>query len=230
MNTRVWILLIAAAGIAVLIWFLADMFPGSLDSDIDQANLVRAFGLMILIGAGLVLSPKLNLKGAFKAGFIWVMIGLVLVVGYTLKDDFAAIGSRLMGALVPSMAVETGAGEITLNRRSDGHFHVSATVNGERVQFLVDTGASVVTLTRDDAERAGLNPDTLSYSQRFDTANGITFGAPVRIDRLDIGGIAITDVRAAVMERGLGTSLLGMSFLDRLSSFSVEGDTLTLRR
>ena len=166
MNTRVWILLIAAAGIAVLIWFLADMFPGSLDSDVDQANLVRAFGLMVLIGAGLVLSPKLNLKGAFKAGFIWVMIGLVLVVGYTLKDDFAAIGSRLMGALVPSMAVETGAGEITLNRRSDGHFHVSATVNGERVQFLVDTGASVVTLTRDDA-MCILNaplPYQLSYS------------------------------------------------------------------
>jgi len=229
-NARVWILLIGSAGIAALIWFLADMFPGSLDSDVDQANLVRAFGLMILIGAGLMLSPKLNLKGAFKAAFIWVMIGLVLVVGYTLKDDFAAIGARLMGALVPSMAVETGAGEITLNRRSDGHFHVSAKVNGERVQFLVDTGASVVTLTRDDAERAGLNPGTLSYSQRFDTANGTAFGAPVRVDRLEIGSIAVTDVRAAVLEKGLGTSLLGMSFLERLSSFSVEGDTLTLRK
>lgn len=230
MNARVWILLIGCAGIAILIWLLADMFPGSLDSDYDKANLVRAFGLMLLIGAGLVLSPKLNLKGAFKAGFIWAMIGLVLVVGYTLKDDFTALGSRLMGALVPSMAVETGAGEVTLSRRSDGHFHVSAAVNGERVQFLVDTGASVVTLTRNDAERAGLDPDTLSYSQRFNTANGTAFAAAVRIDRIDIGGIAVTDVRAAVMEGGLDTSLLGMSFLDRLSSFSVEGDTLTLRR
>ena len=184
MNTRVWILLIGCAGIAALVWFLADMFPGSLDSDVDQANLVRASGLMVLIGAGLMLSPRLNLKGALKAGFVWVMIGLVLVVGYTLKDDFAAIGSRLMGALVPSMAVESGAGEITLNRRNDGHFHVSATVNGERVQFLVDTGASVVTLSRDDAERAGLHPDTLSYSQRFNTANGTSFGAAVRIDLL----------------------------------------------
>ena len=230
MNTRVWILLIGCAGIAALVWFLADMFPGSLDSDVDQANLVRAFGLMVLIGAGLMLSPRLNLKGALKAGFVWVMIGLVLVVGYTLKDDFAAIGSRLMGALVPSMAVESGAGEITLNRRNDGHFHVSATVNGELVQFLVDTGASFVTLSRDDAERAGLHPDTLSYSQRFNTANGTAFGAAVRIDRLEIGGITVTDVRAAVMERSLGTSLLGMSFLDRLSSFSIEGDTLTLRK
>lgn len=230
MNTRVLVLLIGCVGVAVLIWFLADMFPGSLESDIDQANLVRAFGLMVLIGAGLMLSPRLNLKGAFKAAFIWIMIGLVLVTGYTLKDEFTAIGSRVTGALVPSRAVETGSGEITLNRRSDGHFHVAAEVNGERVQFLIDTGASVVTLTRDDAERAGLRPDELKYSQRFSTANGAAFGAPVRLDSVSIGNITVTEVRGAVMEQGLGRSLLGMSFLERVSSFSVEGDTLTLRR
>lgn len=230
MSPRILILLIGCVGVAVLIWFLADMFPGSLESDVDQANLVRAFALMVLIGAGLVLSPRLNLKGALKAAFMWVMIGLVLVTGYTLKDEFAAIGSRLSGALVPSRATETGAGEITFNRRSDGHFHVSAEVNGARVQFLVDTGASVVVLTRDDAERVGLNPDELKFSQRFQTANGTAFGAPVRIARLSVGSIVVTDVRAAVMNDGLGGSLLGMSFLERLSSFGVEGDTLTLRR
>ena len=105
-----------------------------------------------------------------------------------------------------------------------------AEVNGVPVQFLVDTGASVVTLSRDDAERAGLNPEGLSFSQRFNTANGTAFGAPVRIQRLSIGGIVLNDVRGAVMESGLTGSLLGMSFLERLSSYAVEGDTLTLRR
>jgi len=230
MNPRVLILLIGSAAVAMLIWFLADMFPGSLESDVSQANLVRAFALMVLIAAGLVLSPKLNLKGAMKSLFIWGMLGLVLVVGYTLKDDFKAIGARLSGALVPSGAVESGSGEITLGRQNDGHFHARASVNGTTVQFLIDTGASVVTLSRDDAERAGMNPDTLSYTNRFQTANGTAFGAPVRIARMSIGSIELTDVRAAVMDRGLSGSLLGMSFLERLSAFSVEGDRLTLRR
>ncbi len=229
MNPRLLIVVIGSVGFAVLIWFLSDLFPGSLDSDVERAGLVRAFALMVLIGAGLILSPKLNLKGALRAVFIWGMIGLALVVGYVLRDDFAAIASRLGGALVPSRAVERGAGEITLARRSDGHFHAAAEVNGRTVQFLVDTGASVVTLSRADAERAGLRPDELKYSQRFQTANGAAFGAPVRLGRMSIGSIKLTDVRAAVMEGGLDGSLLGMSFLERLSSFSVEGDTLTLR-
>jgi len=230
MNPRVLILLIGSAAVAALIWFLADMFPGSLENDVSQANLVRAFALMVLIASGLILSPRLNLKGALKSVFIWGMLGLVLVVGYTLKDDFKAIGARLSSALVPSGAIESGAGEITLRRQNDGHFHARATVNGATVQFLIDTGASVVTLSRDDAERAGLNPDALSYSNRFQTANGTAFGAPVRIARMSIGSIVVTDVRAAVMDRGLSGSLLGMSFLERLSSFSVEGDTLTLKK
>jgi aspartyl protease family protein len=230
MNTRVLILVIGCIGIGALVWYLAGAFPGALDSDVEQAGLVRAFALMVLIGAGIVLSPRLNLKGAVKSIFIWVMLGLVLVVGYALRDDFAAIGSRLAGTLMPSRAVETGAGEITLSRLKDGHFHATATVNGATVQFLVDTGASVVTLSRDDAARAGLDPDSLSFSQRFNTANGTAFGAQVRIARMSISSIELTDVRAAVMDRGLSGSLLGMSFLERLSAFSVEGDTLTLRR
>lgn len=230
MNTRILVIIIATVGIGALVWYLAGAFPGSLDSDVEQAGLVRAFALMVLIGAGLILSPKLNLKGAAKSIFIWVLIGLVLVIGYTLRHDFAAIGSRVSGALVPSRAVQSGAGEITLNRTKDGHFHAMAEVNGLPVQFLVDTGASVVTLSRDDAERAGLNPEGLSFSQRFNTANGTAFGAPVRIQRLSIGGFVLNDVRGAVMESGLTGSLLGMSFLERLSSYAVEGDTLTLRR
>ncbi|WNJ98540.1 TIGR02281 family clan AA aspartic protease [Thalassospiraceae bacterium LMO-JJ14] len=230
MNARVLILIICCIGVAVLIWFLSNAFPGALESDAEQASLVRAFALMVLIGAGLVLSPKLNLRGALKAVFIWGMIGLVLVVGYTLRDDFKIIAQRLGGALVPSIAQQTGAGEITLNRGRDGHFHASAKVNGTTVQFLVDTGASVVTLSRDDAARAGLNPDELTFSQTFRTANGTAFGAPVRIARLSIGDIELADVRAAVMDRGLTGSLLGMSFLERLSSYSVKGDTLSLKR
>jgi aspartyl protease family protein len=230
MNPRVIIVIIAGIGIAALIWFLSGRFPGALDSDVEQASLVRAVALIVLISAGLILSPRMNLKGAFKAAFVWGMIGLVLVVGYTLRDDFAAIASRLGGALVPSHAVESGPGEITLNRGRDGHFHASADVNGQTVQFLVDTGASVITLSRDDAARAGLNPDSLEYTRRFRTANGTAFGAPVRIERIAIGSIEMTDVRAAVMDSGLSVSLLGMSFLEHLSSYSVEGDTLTLRR
>ena len=92
--------------------------------------------------------------------------------------------------------------------------------------MLVDTGASIVLLTYEDAEAAGLNPDELAFSQPVVTANGKAFVAPIRLDSVAIGVVGLSGVKAAVAERGkLHSSLLGMSFLKRLD-FSQRGDTL----
>lgn len=230
MNSRSVILILICAGISALIWFLASRFPGSLNNDLSQANLVRSVGILVLIAAGLVASPRLNLKGAMKYALIWGLIGLAVLTAYTLRSDFQAIGQRMSGALAPSIAVENGSGEITLQRSADGHFRVAARVNGKTVQFLIDTGASLVTLSRADAERIGLNPAGLTYNRQFQTANGSAWGAAVRLNEVAIGSITLNDVRASVIDSDLGNSLLGMSFLEGLSKFSVEGDTMTLKR
>ena len=107
---------------------------------------------------------------------------------------------------------------VELAAGSFGHFFADAEVNGRSVHVVVDTGASMVALTYDDARRAGLSPRDADFTGRSTTANGIARFAPIMIDRLSIGDIEVRDVEAAVMEDGkLETTLLGMSFLRKLN-------------
>jgi clan AA aspartic protease (TIGR02281 family) len=110
-----------------------------------------------------------------------------------------------------------------------GHYLVEALVNGAPVTFLVDTGASDIVLTLDDARRIGLEPRTLAFTQRFSTANGEVRGAPVVLREIRIGQLSLFDVTASVNEAALEVSLLGMSFLEQLSGYQVERGRLILR-
>ncbi len=102
-------------------------------------------------------------------------------------------------------------------------------MDGVRIVFLVDTGASEVVLAPDDAARMGFDPGRLDYTDIVNTANGTRRSAPVRLGAIAIGPIQVHDVRAGVNEAAMGQSLLGLSFLGRLSGYAVEGDRLTLR-
>jgi clan AA aspartic protease (TIGR02281 family) len=109
----------------------------------------------------------------------------------------------------------------------NGHFVLSAEVNGAPVRFLVDTGASLVFLTPDDARAAGFLPRDLDYTQRVDTANGAVRAAPLLLREVRIDDLSVDNVRAAVVDQ-LGQSVLGMSFLDRLKGFAMREGALTL--
>jgi clan AA aspartic protease (TIGR02281 family) len=110
-----------------------------------------------------------------------------------------------------------------------GHFLIEAWVNGEPITFLVDTGASDIVLTPDDARRIGLEPRTLEYTQSFATANGEVRAAPVVLREIRVGELQLFDLDASVNEAALPVSLLGMSFLEELSGYEVQGRTLILR-
>jgi clan AA aspartic protease (TIGR02281 family) len=110
-----------------------------------------------------------------------------------------------------------------------GHYVIEAAVNGAPVTFLVDTGASDIVLTLEDARRIGLQPSTLEYTQRFATANGEVRGAPVVLRELRVGQLRLFDVEASVNQAPLGISLLGMDFLEQLSSYEVARGRLILR-
>lgn len=119
----------------------------------------------------------------------------------------------------------------TVRLRADnrGHFLVRATVNGRSIDMLADTGASAVALTEADARRAGFDPRTLDFDTPVQTANGKVNVASVTLDRIEVEGIVMRDVRAMVAENdALASSLLGMSFLGRLASVKLSGDTLEL--
>ena len=111
-----------------------------------------------------------------------------------------------------------------------GHFFVSASINSQKISALVDTGASVVALSYEDAERVGLHPHSLDFTVPVATANGTAKAARAKLSKVEIDNVRVDDVDALVMPQGaLSGTLLGMSFLSRLSSFKSENGTLTLK-
>jgi aspartyl protease family protein len=129
----------------------------------------------------------------------------------------------------PALTVLRPSSNRILVYRADrrGHFTLTATVNGAPTRFVVDTGASLVALTLDDARAAGIGRTELSFNQLTQTANGRVRFAPVMLREVRIGQLSIENVSAAVIEN-LDQSLLGMSFLKRLKSFEMREGALTI--
>jgi aspartyl protease family protein len=129
----------------------------------------------------------------------------------------------------PALTVLRPSSNHTLVYRADrrGHFSVTAAVNGAPIRFVVDTGASLVALTLDDARAAGISHSELVFNQITQTANGRIHFAPVMLREVRIEQLSIENVPAAVIEN-LDQSLLGMSFLRRLKSFEMREGTLTI--
>ena len=113
---------------------------------------------------------------------------------------------------------------------ANGHFTANADINNRRVHVLVDTGASAVALSYEDAEHVGLRPGSLKYDIKVQTANGVAKAAQVTLKEVEIDGVRVRDVRGMVLQKGaLNGTLLGMSFLSRLRGFSVENGRLILK-
>ena len=112
---------------------------------------------------------------------------------------------------------------------ADGHFWAEARIDGRAVRVLIDTGASVVALTREDALRLGLRPMATDFTATVQTASGPVRAAPVRLTSVSVAGARVDDVQALIVEEGLPYSLLGMSYLGRLSRFEASPTGLTLR-
>ena len=117
-----------------------------------------------------------------------------------------------------------------ISRESDGHYWTRADVQGTDVRFMVDTGASIVALTLNDAQRIGVKPADLTFDNEIRTAGGTTMGAYIVLDSVRIGRVEVEHVGAMVLKDGLEQSLLGMSFLGELYSYEFKGDTLIIHQ
>lgn len=127
------------------------------------------------------------------------------------------------------VSVANPFGDVTLRATGNGHFETTAEINGRDVDVMVDTGATLVALTYEDAERAGIYLQQSDFTHSVSTANGIAKVAPVDIGAISIGSITVRNVRGAVTERGkLHKTLLGMTFLGRLSRVEMRRNDLIL--
>jgi aspartyl protease family protein len=191
--------------------------------------------LLVYVAGGLVTRYGGGVGAMLRDAVTWLALGLGLVTLYAHKDQLMPIAARVVGELLPgtAMTVEQSSGgltEVRIRRRLDGHFTARVEVNGKEISMIVDTGASSIVLRPEDAKRAGIDPEGLTYRVPVLTANGRTVAARVWLEEVAVGPLDRTRVESLVAKPGaLTQSLLGMSFLSRLRSYEFSGDFLTLR-
>ena len=229
MRQSLLLFLLAALAVAciVLVTHHDDGMIGSLTTG-GFASLSYRLILLVFLGSAVIVMFRGRLTQAVKAALLWIAIGLALLLGYTYRFELREVVDRVMAEVVPGHVIAHGR-SVEVARAFNGDFDITARINGARVAMVLDTGASSVVLTRDDAKAAGLPLEVLSYTAIIETANGRTRAAPVRLDRVAVGDLVERSVEALVAQPGqLKTSLLGMSFLNRLQSWEVRGDRLLL--
>lgn len=187
----------------------------------DLPRLVYLVLLLAVVGGYFIVESRGRIGKRAQQAAIWglIFLGAVAVAG---------LWGDLRRAVLPGEAVVRGeALEVPVS--PDGHYYLTAEVNGARVLFVVDTGASEIVLTQRDAGRAGLDPEGLAYFGTAMTANGRVATAPVTLDRFAVGGVEERGVPAVVNGGPLDTSLLGMSWLGR-HEVTFARDRLIIRR
>jgi aspartyl protease family protein len=170
-------------------------------------------------------------------GFVVSVLAIGALVAFMApqRPDRATPGAAAGAAAGPAdkhLAVTTTpasfGGEMALDREADGHFYATVEVDGRDYRMLVDTGATVVALTGDDARAMGLDWDPNALAPVARGASGPVLGVPVTIDAMTIGDFEARGVQALIVPEGLGVSLLGQSFLSHVPKVDISGDRLTL--
>jgi aspartyl protease family protein len=196
----------------------------------DFGALAYNLALIVFLGGSVLVIFRERFSQALEAALFWCAVGLVLALGYTYRMELRDVGDRVLAELVPGRAASRGVRTVEITRGRAGDFQVAVQVNGAAQSMVLDTGASAVVLTQEAAKAAGLPLEVLAYNVNVDTANGRTRAAAVTLDRIAVGNIVERSVPALIAQPGqLRTSLLGMSFLNRLESWEVRGDKLVLR-
>ena len=229
MRRVLWVLLLGLAlALLVIVSRNRDGMIGTLSTQ-DFASLLVKIGALVLISGTVLTLFRERFAHAVQSALIWVVLALLLVLGYTYRFDLRDTYEKVMAELVPGRVVTRGT-TVEVARTQTGEFQIQAEVNGQRVSMVLDTGASSVVLTNEAAKAAGLPLEFIKYSVDVDTANGRARAASVTLDRVAIGGIVERGVPALIAQPGqLRTSLLGMSFLNRLTGWEVRGDRLVMR-
>lgn len=190
----------------------------------DSANLPNLIYLVLLgtaVAGWFIAENRQNLGKTARMGIAWGLIFLGVVAAYGLWSD-------IRDDVAPRQSVLDDGALIEVPRGIDGHFHLTLNINGAPVEFLVDTGATDLVLTLEDAKRVGLDPDNLAFIGQARTANGIVKTAFATVENVTLGPIQYNRVRVSVNGGDMDGSLLGMSFLSRFNRFEISGNTLRL--
>lgn len=161
---------------------------------------------------------------------LWIAIFGLVIIGYAFRFELITLKERVMAVLLPSHTWTNEKGELVIARENDGHFYINIHgATNQKIRFLIDTGATDVALTINDATKLGISVDDLKYTRTYSTANGPSKAAPVKIPVLTIGKKSFYNVDGHVSKVGMNISLLGMSVIDNFSNFTITKDMLILK-
>ncbi|MDT1061612.1 TIGR02281 family clan AA aspartic protease [Paracoccus sp. CPCC 101403] len=178
--------------------------------------------LLVAVGGFLLVELRTRPGRTLRLAAAWGMIFLGVIAVAGLWGDIRRS--------VLSEARFVGDERIEVPLSEDGHFHLTAQVNGTPLRFIVDTGATTLALGQNDARKVGIDPARLGYAGQARTANGVIETATVMLDSVEIGSIHDARVPALVLRSDLDQSLMGMSYLSRFARVSIEGNLLILER
>ncbi len=196
--------------------------PGMIISN-TWTSLIYLMLLLVALGGYFLLELRRRPGRTLQQAAIWGLIFLGTLAAVGLWSDIR----RQVG--VPQQAVMEN-GRIEVPQAPNGHYYLTAQVNGKPVRFVVDTGASQIVLTRKAAERAGIKTANLAYIGQASTANGIVATAPIRLRSFELGPIHDSDLRAVVNRGQMDISLLGMTYLTRFAKVEFSRGILILER
>ena len=194
----------------------------------DQAiHFIYLLGCLVLVASAFMVR-RIPIAQGLKMFVGWVLIFGAAFIVFTLKDEFLALGNRLMVEVRGGTVEEAAPGEVRIRQASDGHFWVDAELNGRTARFLIDSGATTTSISRAAADRAGIVPSA-GFGTMVQTANGIVMVQRGRAASLKVGSIERRDVAVHISDGFGETNVIGMNFLSSLKSWSVEGRTLVLK-
>ena len=179
--------------------------------------------LLVAVAGWFIAENRISAGRTMRTALVWGLIFLGVIAAVGLWND-------VRHQLVPRQAVFGDQGRVEVPKSPDGHFYLRLDVNGELIDFVVDTGATGVVLSQKDAAKTGLPMDELVYLGRAMTANGEVRTAPIRLDTVALGDIVDRNVPAWVNEGELDKSLLGMAYLQRWDRIEITQNELILTR
>jgi aspartyl protease family protein len=196
-------------------------------SDGDQAlNFIYLLAMLVLLGSAFAVR-RVPLGQSLKMFLAWMLIFLAAFVAFTLRDDFAALGKRMLAEVRGESGVEQRGETMRIRQDPDGHFWADAQVNGQTVRFLVDSGATTTSISSKTARMAGIEPSS-PFPAIVQTANGTVAVQRGRAERIVLGSIERNDVSVHIFEGAGDMNVLGMNFLSSLSSWGVQDRWLVL--
>ena len=191
-------------------------------------NMVYLSLLLVLLVSSFISSRKFKTSTIIKQATLWSVIALIALIIYSFRHDFYQIKNRVTTELFPNKIMQINEKQIAITVSNNGHYYIEIKINQHPITFMVDTGASDIVLNLSDSKKVGINFDKIYSFKKYQTANGSITSGLTQIKEMELGKIKFYNVDVSISDRDMGTSLLGMSFLNRFKKYEFYQDRLVL--